>query len=142
MLTKQTYFPLAILPRNHQLRLVTQSKTINPTKWLCDMTFHRFHNVDGQPDPSQIFKYPTSPDFRSLDPAQGTSGGAFPYLYWRFAERLTTTPPFHEAALYRLGDANGYIAPPGAGMPPPGWKYFSQDLNEGRGGEFLYVVAR
>lgn len=36
-----------------------------------------------------------------------------------------------EAALYRVGNGRGYIPPPGARIPPPGWTYISGDLNEG-----------
>lgn len=99
------------------------------------MTLRLFDNAE----PETVNGVPASL-FRTPDLAKGASE-TYRYLYWLFADR-GATPPFQEAALYRLDDGQGYIPPPGARTPPPGWKYISQDLNYGRRGGFLFVVLR
>lgn len=61
---------------------------------------------------------------------------------------MTTPPPLKEAALYRVSISSTPVPggpipeqPPGS-APPPGWSFISADLNQGRGREYLYVVAR
>lgn len=107
--------------------------TSDRSEALTDFYFHRTSYNDMPKGPNAGW-----PDY-SGDLADGENPYSSHMMRWlSYVQNGRNQNVVRDAALCRMSNASGGSK----GNPPDGWKWISADLNQKRGGEYLYIVTR